>query len=268
MSASFRAELFKLRKRPAIWVLVAVGPMLLLFFQYFVPYTELKSGGIVTDAKVEFFLPAELVRKVVGIIPLFGTAIGVVLGALVAGSEYALSTLRTPLTQGPRRLAVYVGQLMALAVVLGAIVLILYGASAAASVVIAILENRLGDWPTLLELVGGVGAAWLILAVGASFGLLLAHAFRNPGLSIGVALIWLSVLEVLIGSLAEQAKLWVPVTRALLLPNTGSITSLFEPAGSDVVFPVSGEQAVVVLAAYVMVFSMIAAVLVRGRDVM
>jgi ABC-2 type transport system permease protein len=268
MGAAFRAEWFKLRKRPAFWLLGSIVPLLLPFFGYFVSYTEAKTGSIVTDPMtIKTLLPAEVVRKVIDIIPVFGPAFGVVLGALVASSEYALGTLRTTLTQGPPRLAVYAGQLLAVWAALGAIVVAAFGASGAASVVIALLEHRLGDWPSLLQLAGGMGAAWLTFAVSASFGLLLAHLFRSPGLSIGLALVWLAAVEVFIGTIAERVKPLVPVSHALLIANTGSIGALFEPPGSHVIYLVSGVQAVVVLTAYLVVFSAIAAIVVRVRDV-
>jgi ABC-2 type transport system permease protein len=268
MGAAFRAELFKLRKRPAIWVLGSIVPLLLPFFGYFVSYTEAKSGPIVADpTRIESLLPAELVRNVIGIVPVLGAALGVVLGALVASSEYALGTLKTILTQAPPRLAVYAGQLLAVWAMLGVIVVALFGASGAASVVIALLEHRLGAWPSAPQLAGGIGAAWLTFAVSASFGLLLAHLFRSPGLSIGLALVWLSAVEVLVGTVADQVKPLVPVSHTLLMANIGSIGALFEPPGSQIIFPVGGVHALWVLIAYLVGFPTVGAILVRIRDV-
>jgi hypothetical protein len=152
-------------------------------------------------------LPSELVRHVLQWLPQFGGALALILGALVAGSEYGWGTRKSALTHHPARRAVFISKVRALGVVVTAIVLIELIAAVTTSArvasaqemdvqqasapVIAFQVGRMLDqlpqsateqqavdlaeqwysalqWPTMLERARGTGTAWLILAVEAA----------------------------------------------------------------------------------------------------
>src|SRR3712207_6532096 len=108
MLASFSAEVLKLYKRPAVWVLVAVPLVLNQVFSYLVPYTSYLSAENESAAEqiLANRLPEDLVLNSIAGFPVFAGAIVLTLGALSVGSEYGWGTLKTTLTQRPRRLSV------------------------------------------------------------------------------------------------------------------------------------------------------------------
>jgi ABC-2 type transport system permease protein len=139
MIASVSAELLKLRKRPATWVLAGVWLALLTTFGFLLPYLGYLTGdtGGPPVGPIAGTLPANLVSNAIAGSALFGGALVMILGALIAGSEHGWGTIKTVLTQGPRRASVYAGSLAALAAILLGLVLVSFALSAAASAVIA-----------------------------------------------------------------------------------------------------------------------------------
>src|SRR4051794_12387745 len=110
MSGSYRAEMLKLVKWPAMWVLGVVFLVLAQVFGYLIPYVAYRGGGGSGFAAGETpaqlladLLPGRLVPNTLGGFPMFAGAIALIIGALVAGSEYGSGTLKTILTQRPRR---------------------------------------------------------------------------------------------------------------------------------------------------------------------
>src|SRR4029453_2373517 len=122
MGGSYRAEMLKLVKWPAIWGLAAVFPVLAQVFGYLTPYVGYRSGGGTGFAAGETpaqlladVLPGRLVPNTLGGFPMFAGAIALIIGALVAASEYGWGTLKTILTQRPRRLSVLAAKLLSIA---------------------------------------------------------------------------------------------------------------------------------------------------------
>jgi ABC-type transport system involved in multi-copper enzyme maturation permease subunit len=120
MRASLSAELLKLRKRPAVWVVGAVFVLLSLFAFVF-PYLSYQRGAALGGARsaeelLEAALPASLVPSALSAWPLLGGAVALVFGVLLAGSEYSWDTLKTVLTQRPGRAATLAGKATAAAI--------------------------------------------------------------------------------------------------------------------------------------------------------
>lgn len=69
-------------------------------------------------------LPANLIANALGGFAVMGGAIAMILGALVAGSEYDWGSRKTALTQRPGRLTIFGGMVAALATALLAVVLV------------------------------------------------------------------------------------------------------------------------------------------------
>jgi hypothetical protein len=177
MIGSFKAEILKLRKRPATWVLLGVVLGLTQLFGYVLPYSSwltsdqnFRTQGLDPQAVLAGTLPGELVPTSLGGFPVFAGALALILGALATGSEYGWGTWQTALTQRPTRLAVYGGKLLALAASTLGIVLATFALNGTVAGVIATVESRALDYPSAAELAQGIGSGWLILGCGPASG--------------------------------------------------------------------------------------------------
>jgi ABC-2 type transport system permease protein len=121
MLGSYRAELLKLRKRSAVWVLFGAGLVLSLIFGYLLPYLSYATGdsnqqtnGIPRSEVLRGVLPERVLDNTIGGFPVFAGALALVFGAIVVGGEYTWGTLKTILTQRPARSTLLGGQLLGL----------------------------------------------------------------------------------------------------------------------------------------------------------
>jgi ABC-type transport system involved in multi-copper enzyme maturation permease subunit len=215
-------------------------------------------------------MPENLISNSIGGFPLFAGALALTLGAISVGSEYGWGTLKTMLIQRPRRLSIYTGELLALAVAVLAIVLSIFALGALTSSAIALSQSEVIYWPSLAELARGVASGWLILMTWCLLGVMLAFVFRGMALPIGLGVVWILGVENLIVNVAA-ALLDFAETLQKVLPgvNAGSLVSALG-GGSDtpgVNTVVDGTQATLVLIAYVVVFALIAGFALQRRDV-
>ncbi|HKR50001.1 MAG TPA: ABC transporter permease [Pseudonocardiaceae bacterium] len=276
------AELLKLRKRPATWIIAGVWLAMNLTFGYLIPYLVYRSGSFTGPDGAEAsgqllagVLPPSLVSNVLAGYPLFGGALVLILGALMTGGEYGFGTLKTLLTQRPRRLEVLGGALAALAMVVLALIVTSFVLSAGASSVIGALEPATGAFPPAAELARGLAAGWLILGMWALLGALAGITFRSTALAVGLSLVWALVIENLIRGFASLLDVFDTVQRALPGVNAGSLVAALGALGQGdgaagtpgVGAVVGGTQAVVVLACYTIGFALIAGTLLVRRDV-
>ena len=282
MIASFSAELLKLRKRPATWVLLGVVLGLTQLFGYVLPYSSwltsdqnFRTQGLDPQAVLAGTLPGELVPTSLGGFPVFAGALALILGALATGSEYGWGTLQTALTQRPTRLATYGGKLAALAASTLGIVLATFALNATVASVIATVESRPLDYPSLAELAKGVGSGWLILGMWCGLGALLGFAFRGVALPIGLGVVWVLGVENLVSAVADSLLTGLrPLRDVLPGVNAGSLVWSLAPGGGSsgqappgVVDAVTGGRATLSLALYIAAFAVAGALLVRRRDV-
>jgi ABC-2 type transport system permease protein len=205
--------------------------------------------------------------------PMFGGALMMVLGALVAGSGYGWGTWKTVFTQGPSRTAATLGSMLALAAVVGGLVVATLVMCLAASLGVAGLESQTVVWPSAMDVLQGVGTAYAVLGMWALAGFLLGTIARGPALSVGLGLVWALVIENLlrgVGALLSPVEAFTEV-----LPGTaagslvGSIVGV-DPSGDTtpgVLDTLSADRAVVTLLAYVVLLAVASLVLVRRRDV-
>ena len=281
MSGSYRAELLKLRKWPAMWILAAVLLVLSQVFGYLIPYVAYRSGGGSGFAAGETpaqlladVLPGRLVPNTLGGFPLFAGAIALIIGALVAASEYGWGTLKTILAQRPRRPSLLAGKLLATATAILALTVAVFAVNALWSWVITASEGRPADWPSLLDLGRGIGAGWLILGMWSLVGALLGILFRSTSLAIGLGLVWALAVENLVRGFAGVLGFLDAFQRGLPGVNAGSLVAalgaatLDQPGGTPgVTAVVSGPRALVVLVAYVAVLTLLAGVALQRQDV-
>ncbi|QIN81647.1 ABC transporter permease subunit [Rubrobacter tropicus] len=289
MGASFRAESLKLRRRPAVWVLGLIWLVLTVIVGYAVVYVFLvnaPSPPVPEDIperereqiqqqerqfqedQLRSLLPENLVSSTMPVFGNLGGAIALILGTLVVGGEYGWGTLKTIVTQRPNRPQVFGGKLLALWVVLVLFVIAVFVGSAAAGYVIAGLEGSPVGWPPAGELVRAFGSGVLILTLWAAFGALLATLFRSTALSVGLGLVYVLVLETLVLSLPIQneafqdAREFFPGQNSTFLANSFA-EGPFSPPNP----PVDPGQAALVVAAYAIVFVVVAALVFSRRDV-
>lgn len=273
MLASFSAEMLKLYKRPTAWVLLLVSLVLSQVFNYLVPYAGYLSADSERAAEqiLASTMPENLISNSIGGFPLFAGALALTLGAISVGSEYGWGTLKTVLTQRPRRLSVYAGQLLALAVAVFAIVLVIFAFGALTSSAISLSQSEAMEWPSLVDLAQGFASGWLILMMWCLLGAMLAFVFRGMALPIGLGVVWILGVENLIVNVAA-ALLDFADTLQKGLPgvNAGSLVSALLGAGNStpgVNSVVDGTQATLVLIAYIVVFALIAGFALQRRDV-
>jgi ABC-2 type transport system permease protein len=281
MIGSYRAELLKVVKWPAMWVLAAVLLVLAQVFGYLIPYIGYRSGGGSGFAAgqtaaqlLRDVLPSRLVPNTLGGFPLFAGAIALVIGALSVGSEYGWRTLKTILIQRPRRSAILGGKLLAIVTVVLVVVVGTFGVNAFWSWVIATTENRPADWPSVLDVTRGIGAGWLILGAWSVVGAFLSVVFRSTPLAIGLGLVWALAVENLIRGFAgvvgflDAFQQGMPGTNAGSLVASLGAATLDQPGGTPgVTDVVSGPQAAVVLGAYVVALALLGAFALRRQDV-
>jgi ABC-2 type transport system permease protein len=267
------AEGIKMVKRPANWLLLAVAVVLGLLFTYVIPYAGYSSGtgGPTADRGLAALLPAQIVGNSIAGLPVFLGAIMVILGVLAVGNEYGWDTWKTVLTQGPSRLSVFAGKLVALAVAAFVVVATLFALGAAASALIAGVEGQPMDWPSVADLARGVGAGWLMAAMWTAFGVLLAVLLRGVALAIGLGLVWLLAVQNLLALLAAPLLDWVAqLQKGLPGPNTGSLAAALG-SGADtpgVEAVVGGGTAALVVAAYLVAFVVVSGAVLRRRDIL
>lgn len=273
MWSSFRAEIMKLGRRPAVWSLLAVAVTLELLFAYLLPYAGYRgsSEGPNADRGLAATLPDQLVGNAIGGLPVFLGAIALILGVLVVGGEYGWGTWKTAFTQGPSRFAVYGGKLAALATATLAGVLVMFVAGAGSGVLIASVESAPVSWPGAGDLLVGAGAGWLVAMMWATFGGLLAVVMRGVALPVGLGLVWLLIVQNLLGSIAAAVFDWFDtLRRGLPGDNAGSLVASLGAASDTpgVAELVGAGQAALVVAAYLVAFAAGAGVLLQRRDVL
>ncbi|MEU6574774.1 hypothetical protein [Streptomyces sp. NPDC046805] len=280
MNGVLRAELLSTRKRPGVWIVGGAWAGLALAFGMVVPYIvwlAIRNRPVGSSGDPEQLigglLPDKFLSATVDLYPMFGSALMLILGAVLVGGEYRWGTWGTLLVQGPGRSAAVLGKAAATAVTVLCVTVLVLGASAGASGLVATLTGRPAHWPAATALLGGIGAVWLISMAAASLGILLAILLRGTGAAIGVGLLWLLAVENLVSGLAGTLPALKWLQRLLIGPSAGSLATALDPSGKPNtsipgVVSVSGPlTASLVLAGYVVVCLGLSTVLVSRRDV-
>lgn len=275
-----RAELAKLARRPATWVLLAAAVVLSQVFGFLIPYLGYRtgSGGPSTDGQsaqqlLAGTLPAQVVTNTTAAFPVFSGALALVLGALVTGSEFTGGTFKTLLTQGPRRGVVLGGQLLALVLSTGIGVVVLFASCAASAAGIAVAEDQAMDWPSLGALASGLGSGWLVVAMWAVVGAMLGLLLRSVALPIGLGVVWILGIENLVSAVAASSLTALqPLRDVLPGVGSGSLITAVLPAQTGPLPPgvrdvVSGERGLLTVAAYALGSALLVLVVARRRDV-
>jgi ABC-2 type transport system permease protein len=282
VSGSLAAELLKLRKRWAIRILVVLFVLIVAGLQYLLPYAiyknpppnfggDLPRGTTIADL-IRTLETGNFQRVALQSMSGLGGAIAIILGVLVAGSEYSWGTIRTVMAQRPGRVAVVAGKLTALALLTLLFTVVLMGAAALCSVAVAATEHADFAWADVATIGKAVLAGWLILSMWALFGVALAVLFRQTALPIGIGLIYAIVLEGIIFALFGSNATLQNIEKAFPGANAGALVATFGSGvrglrTQGIAGPsVDPTQAVFVLLGYAIVFAAIAVLAVRQRD--
>jgi ABC-2 type transport system permease protein len=279
LTRTTRAELFRLRRWPAVWVTISAWLLLNALFNYvfnFVTYTSGDSsfsneGQSRADVLAQI-VPAGLADNFPQGMPLFGGAIMMVLGAIVAGNGYGWGTWKTVFTQGPSRAAVVLGSIAALCVLVAGIVLATLISDAGMSLAVALQQSHDVTWPGLSDLVQSVGGSLLVMEMWALAGYFLGVVARGPAVSVGLGLVWALVIEQLLRGVGTSLNAVAVFTHFLPGTAAGSlIGSIVGAGGPDptpgIIDTLSGGRALVTMTAWIVLLPLASLWLTRQRDV-
>jgi ABC-type transport system involved in multi-copper enzyme maturation permease subunit len=275
--ASFRAEILKMRKRLANWVLLGILLVVLVLIGYVLSYVILKNppkgfrSEVPASTLLKQVFPENLMPNVLAGMGTIGAAIMIILGGLNTASEYSWVTVQTILIQRPGRLAVLFGKLLALGLASLLISVVVLGVAALTSYVLATVDGASRAWPAADVLLRGFGALWLQLLVWTMFGMFLGLAFRSTAAAIGGGLTYLFVIESLVGGLFRNTTGLKEVLKFLPGLNAGGINATFpftfrNPNAASTVL-VSATRGTITLLVYLLIFTLLAALIFRRRDV-
>jgi ABC-2 type transport system permease protein len=275
--SSFLAEVLKLRKRPTVWVLGALWLVILLFFLYLLPalfFTITLADApaeVASETSLQEQLPVLAPENLATyllrfLFPGLGMTLALILGALVAGSEYSWGTIKIVLSQGPGRLAVLSGKLLALLSLIVIFVFVAFLGAGVSSLAVALFSGASLVRPPAMVLLGGLGAGALMLVVWAAFGFALATLFRNTALAVGLGLIYSFAVEPALLNLSTMNESLQSLVRFFPGTNTSALSFTFEdPALREGLL--SPAQSILVVLVYTAVFILTAALVFWRRDV-
>jgi len=278
--SSTRAELLRLRRWPALWTITGVWLVLNLTFAYAFPYVSYRTGdasfsteGVPAEVLLADVLPAGAPGAIVQGMPLFGGALVLVLGALVAGSGYGWGTWKTVVLQGPGRVAAFGGTLVALAVAVVGIVLATAAVDLGAASILASVESQPIDLPSVSDLAQAIGGGLLIFTMWTLAGVLAGTLARGPALAVGLGVVWVLAVENLLRGVGGLLDWLQPIADAMPGTAAGSLAGALGGSSEAQGDGTPGVLAVLdlgsanlLLATYVVVFAAISTALVRRRD--
>jgi ABC-2 type transport system permease protein len=284
MLAAFRGEMFKVERRPAVWVCIVALVALAVTFSYVLLgllYSHPPKGssqGLPPGTTLSIFLvtlyPINFVKETLSTWANLGGVFALIIGVLVQGSEFGWGTVKTLYTQRSGRLMMLAGKLVSLAVMVLLMVVGLFAATAVASLVVAVLEGADTTFPPADVIVKGLGACFLVYGFWALLGVALATLFRQSAMAIGLGLAYALVFENLVfgllsligGNTINQIHQWFPIA------NTGYLIDSFGAVRirglNTAVTPFAdATHAVTILLVYVVGFIVVSSLVVRARDV-
>jgi ABC-type transport system involved in multi-copper enzyme maturation permease subunit len=273
-----RAELRRLLRWPATWVLGGVWIALNILFTYVFDWISYRTGETTGPAeagvRLDTLLPGAIPDVLAQGMPMFGGAIVMILGALAVGSGYGWGTWKTVYTQGPSRAASFGGTLTALLVLVAGLVLATVGLDFAMSSVVAAVEGGSAALPGFGGLATSYGGAVLILAMWTAGGVLLGVLARGPALAVGLGLVWSLVVENLLRGVANALPSIEGITNRMPGSSAGSVagalgaTDVADGGAPGVLHVLSGVAATGWTVGYLVVCVAVALALVTRRDLL
>ncbi|MGI8929738.1 MAG: ABC transporter permease [Candidatus Limnocylindria bacterium] len=270
------AELLKLRRSWSTSILIGILALLQLLLGYVLLYFIIQAPLSGEDAELEraglliIVSPGNFVLNVLNMLASLGAALALVLGAMHSAREYGWRTISTLLTQGPTRLGVFGAKLASLAIVILIMVLVAFAVGAMGATLVASLLGNPVAYPSLSDVAAGIAAGFLIAGAWATLGFALGFLLRSTGLAIGLGLVYALVIENLVAGLAFLNEAVRAISHGLLGSNGSALAASFGPevpGGQFGLLPIDPPVASAVLAAYIVISSVAAAVALMRRDV-
>ncbi|WP_159841938.1 ABC transporter permease subunit [Nocardia sp. CY41] len=276
--ASTKAEMLRMRKWPAFWIVLGTWLLLNLTFAYLFNYLAYTSGessrmsnGLPREALLQQLLPAAVPEVFTQGMAMFGGALMLILGALTVGSGYGWGTWKTVFTQGPARAQVVAAVVVSLAAVVVALVCTAFVADIAVAALIAASQSQPLALPALDRSLLGILTGGVILGMWTLAGALIGAIARGPALAVGLGLVWVLVVENL---LRGVAGIFAPIGVITdHLPGTaagslaGAMRTVDGPATPGVLHVLSRTESLIVLVVYLVLFAGGTIWLLRRRDV-
>ncbi|MFX0580043.1 ABC transporter permease [Nocardia nepalensis] len=277
LMASTKAEMLRLRKWPAFWIILGTWILLNLTFSYLFNYLAYSSGdmktmsnGLPKDVLLHQMLPAAVPEVFTQGMAMFGGALMLILGALTIGSGYGWGTWKTVLTQGPSRTNAISGALISLALTVIALVCVAFTVDIGVASIIATTRSQSLALPGPSQAVNGIITGTAILGMWTLAGALIGAIARGPALAVGLGLVWVLVVENL---LRGVAAIFDPI-KVLTdhLPGTaagsmaGAMRTVQGPSTPGVLDILSRTQSLIALVVYVALFAAATMWLVNRRD--
>lgn len=272
LGGGLRAELRKIRRRPSVWILLGIALAIHVLLSYFLNWlliTHPLGGGSPTPHPIEAkrpLYPAEFVAHSINGSGLVA-ALALILGVLVVGSEYGWGTYKTLLTQRPARSVTVLAKVAALLIALGSATVAFFAVGGVCSALAALVDGQpLNHWPDPGTIVKALLAAWLTWSWWALFGAVLAYAFRQSALPIGLGLAYRFVIEGLLLGLggAAAGQLVKNVSKGLPGPNADALVQAFQSGPPP---QIGAGEAAIVLLLYSAAAVLLSVALVSRRDV-
>jgi ABC-2 type transport system permease protein len=277
MIASFRADLLKIYKRNANWILVGIllGFVVLVLYvtEYLVyknPPAMFRTGGTPTTVLITQTFTQNLLPHTLSGIITIGAAIVLCVGALTTASEYGWMTVQTILVQRPGRTAVLSGKMLALGLISLLVTISVFAAAAMTSWILTAAQGAPVQWPPLFDALRGFGIAWLILYVYSVFGMALGVVLRSPAAAIGGGLAYVFVVELLLTEMLGNAGGIQEVLKFLPGVAATGVTHIFQYTSAGIsqgTVLVDGTRGLITLLAYLVVFLSIGLFIFNRRDV-
>lgn len=282
MFASWRAELLVLRKSRVAWVLVALPPLSVLIttygfgFLYYDLLTPAQYEQFGTPSQMlSLLLPDQFLIETVD--ALWQTAPFILLGAVIAGSDWGRGTVKTALLQGPSRTRTFAGQVLGVMTASAVSVLACFALAGIASPAIelavghaAVFASTPGPSPATAG--EAIGAGLLIGLAYTTLGIALGTLCRSAAAGVAAALVWYVLVEQLLYDLSTDTGGWFArVYDAFPGASKTTLTAMFgSPGGgadSATYQPVSPSAAAAILVGYTLLWLAVALALMRRRDV-
>jgi ABC-2 type transport system permease protein len=275
MIASLRAESLKTRKRWANWILLAILLAWIVLLSYLTFYLVIRlsphsiQGPVPASVLKRRLFPENYLPTVLNAAESIGAAIMLIFGALSTSSEYGWLTVQTILIQKPTRLAVLGGKLLGVGITVVVVSLALLGVTALASYVVVTVDNSSSSWPSWEVTLKAFGALVLQLALWTSLGAFVGIAFRSAAAAIGGGLVYLFVVEALLGSLFRNTPVVKEIFKFLPGVNGGAINATFPATFRDTTATalVGAGRGVATLLLYVAIFTIGSLLIFQQRDV-
>lgn len=279
---SARAAWIRIGRRPSTWVLGVVMLALMASLNYGLPLLLIlvishepgRSGAThaqlqaAQDALRKELWPQQFLKTSLTGFTGFAycAAIPVILGVLTFGGEYGLGTWKTLLTQRASRLSTYAGTTLTMVGVLLVFAVAVLVAGAVLSVPFGAALGHLTPWPSALHILEAVFDTWLTMVMWAAFGVFLAMLFQQTPLAIGIGIVYTLAVEGFIVQVMGAVSALDNVRRAFPGQNVSAMLHALDPGKAAPL--VSAPQGAIIAAAYMLVFLVIGAVLLRSRDML